>query len=286
MQPPPASASKPPSSSKRLVTEADVDHLNAGLQNYLDNYTALSVRLMGRWPAFVPEEERRLDRLARPPPAPAAPAFAVAPAPSGWPAGPSSARAPSSARSEEPLPAAAPAAAARQPTRGSMASELSSRGESFRLQWKAAATAVKTEGMAELRETIERLREKLRIETTEKTKAVGEAVKRGKALAALQKGHTSLQELHARVVTQLDASQANVLRLEEELRNRLAELETANAAASRDRKGRHVAEIRLGKVQRQAAPVTQELAMLGEALSASEESRKHAEGSLSARQGE
>ena len=133
----------------------------------------------------------------------------MAPAPSGWRGGAklgAGAELGAGARArrgaQEPLPAAPAAAATRQPTRESMASELSSRGESFRLQWKAAATAVKTEGMAELRETIERLREKVRVETTEKTKAVGEAVKRGKALAALQKGHTSLQELHARVVTQ------------------------------------------------------------------------------------
>ena len=231
------------------MTAARVEEVSEHLSRYLHSYASLSVQVLGRWPAYVPENERRHEALAQ--------AGALSP-----PMPPHLAR-PGGANE-------ASAGGGGGGGGGGSGAGSASAGDDGERKTDAAER-LKLQGM------VDKLSDRLRNEVQEKTKALQASSKNAAQLAQLQREHASLQETTAKQTHQLAIARDQTLRLEEEVRAANLEVDAAEARAVKDRKAKHIAGFRLEKLQANSSPMSGEHAQMSAALQGSEEARKSAE---------
>ena len=195
---------------------------------YLQAYTAASVQLLGRWPSFVPDDAQYAETLE---PGSLDVFMIGPPLPEG-----------AERLSVEGAKAGAPGASR----------DLRSAAQSE----SASVTEEK------LRETVERLSNKLRHEVSERSRANDESMRRGMQLQAVQRDNAALQETVKRQAQQLEHARTHALKLEEEMREAAKVVETADARLLRERKQRRIFQIRAEKLQQRLTPVEEEKATL------------------------
>ena len=213
------------------MTSARVEEVTEHLSRYLHSYASLSVQVLGRWPAYVPENERRGEALEQ--------ACALSP----------------------PMPP--------HPRAGAAVSEGGSGSAGGDGERKADAAE-----RLQLQGAVEKLSERLRHEVQEKTKAAQSSAKNATQLAQLQREHAALQETACKQAHQLAISRDQTLRLEEKVRAANVEVVAAESRAVKDRKAKHIAGLRLDKLQATTSPLSSEHAQISAALTVSEAERK------------
>ena len=214
--------------------------------SYLQSYTAASVALLGRWPNFVPEEERFADTLEKGSEA-ATRVFGEGP---------------EETAAAEGLRGLKVSGVGEKPRAGKEAAKEPSRPTSV----GSAAQAKADRRVDELKEKIEKLSAKLRHEVSERTKANDESMSRGLKLQALQRDNAALQETVRRQAQQLEHAREVTLKLEEQHREFVMQVETADARLVKERKERHKWQLRAEKYQKQLAPLEAEAKVLKQSL--------------------
>jgi len=199
---------------------------------YLQSYTAASFALLGRWPTFVPEDERYADTLE---PGNLRPCFSIGP------------EVPEELKVQGSNVARGAALNAARPGSG-------------------AASATSNAAHEKLRETVDRLSSKLRHEVAARTRANDESMRRGMQLQSVQRESAAMQETVRRQAQQLEHAREVTLKLEEELREANVLVETADVRLVKERKTRYVWEQRTAKLQKKVAPLQKEVAMLSGAV--------------------
>ncbi len=208
----------------------------SAMDQYMAAYTRASLRLTGRWPAFVPTEERTQSALDE-----AAEDGTVSPL---YVRGaemadlgslkPGSASSDRSKSTKSSRPHLGPSPHVMRPHGAPPPSDIGS-------------CSVKEE---ELRETVAKLHEKLRVEVTERSRAAEQATKRGLQLGTLGEDYKQLQESHRRQGAQLQAARDLTLKLESELRESRGLERSAEKRAVAERKRATIASLRLEKAQK------------------------------------
>ena len=196
-------------------TANNLDDVNSAFSDYLKSYTQASVSLLGRWPTFVPEEARHEGTLEEG----EDDTFDVGPA------------MPSELRVNPLLGGAAEGT----PLNGSPfnGSPFSVRNASRSSRRKGEQTPSEVSGVSikeeELREKVDRLSSKIRVEVAERCRHADESMRRGVQLQALQRENAALQETVKRQGQQLEHAREVTLKLEAELRDGSKAVESADS---------------------------------------------------------
>ena len=292
-RPPSPAPPLPPSPAPPLPPEAaaDLEAVDAALSTYLTQYAQLSLQLFGRWPAYVPAEERDIHklrngsaRLSAGPPLPDE--LKPPPLPAGWGTGRELGDLASSPRRGSKAMAAlggglATPRRARLPLqlgrRASNASALSSvEGE----QQRELADGVIAEAEAReavLREQMDRINEKMRVEVERRNAAAEEALQKSFALNASQAAAAKLEERVRTLSEQLDQEKARTLSLERRLREAQTARSAADSKAASERKQRFRLEVRLERLDKSVEPLRKDNERRGLVMSQADAARRSAE---------
>ena len=203
------------------IEGAHVDEVTLHISHYLRSYAALSVELLGRWPAYVPESERHFvnpESWTTADLAPTMPPHLLRPAPDEVP------------------------------------EEKGKKGKKAQQRPTAANTATDEE-MEKLKAVVEGLNEKMRAEVEAKQKALKAVAKLTAQTLELTSQVTNLQEAKEKEGSTGEKLQRDVLRLEEEARNANRAKVKAEAQGAKDRKARTLAQMRLDTLQKDTAPL-------------------------------
>ena len=238
-------------------------HSGAKFNDYLQAYSAASVALLGRWPTFVPEEERYRDTLV--------PGSEAAERVFGDSEEVTTEEAAQrglfidgiGSKRGGPSPAfSVPTPPPHGPTPPPQHSRPSSQGS----KRAAADVAAKDAKVAALTEKLEMLSTKLRHEVTERTKANEENMRRGQQLQTTQRDCSALQETVRRQAQQLEHARDVTLKLEEDHRAFVDQVKNADKALVKERKLRHTWQLRAEKYERRITPLEAEAGVLRESL--------------------
>ena len=288
---------------KEKPLQVKMEEANFAFAEYLQQYTAASLSLLGRWPAFVPEADRVVETLTeegievfvigpelpehlkfkkKKKGAQATPAGGAAP---NAPAAPSAPAGPSSSTAVAAAQAAAAAASsgggsrggsARAPSRAPAAAPPKSAAPPPSRAAAAAAAAaaaddddedaVPREEYNALKENLDRMQVKLREEVNKASKTADENMRRGMQLQATQRECAALQEAVRRMTQQLEHSRNETMALEEKIRGMESFVGGAEDAQTKERKQRYIFEQRVTKLEKQVLPLQTENATLKDTI--------------------
>ena len=226
------------------IDGAHVDEVTSHISRYLRSYAALSVELLGRWPAYVPEDERHFVN------------------PTSW-------------TTADLAPTMPPHLL--RPAPDEVPEEKGKKGKKAQ-QRPNAATTEADEELVKLKAVVEATNDKMRGEVEAKQKALKAVAKLTAQTLELQRENTSLLEAKEKEGSTGEKLQRDVLRLEEEARNAYKAKEKAEAQGAKDRKARTLAQMRLDTLQKETAPLANDHKNMYETLLLAEEQRTKAEG--------
>ena len=124
---------------------------------------------------------------------------------------------------------------------------------------------------AKMQEQIDHLGGLLRHEVDERTKANNEMMRRGVQLQALKKENGMLADSLQKQLHQLESTRAMTLKLEADLREGEQRVAAAEARLAKERKARHMWQLRCEKVQKQLEPLVEHTGVLTDCLKQTEE---------------
>ena len=230
------------------IDGAHVDEVTLHISRYLSSYTALSVELLGRWPAYVPEDQRHLVN------------------PTSW-------------TTAELAPTMPPHLLRPAPDE-SAAESMTKKGRKGQRPKRAEVHEAEAEDdhLVMLKAMVESTAEKLRLEVAEKQKALKANAKLTQLTAQLQSENASLLTTHDKEASSSDQLHRDILRLEEETRAAHRAREQAEARGTKDRKARTLAQLRLEQLQKDTAPLANDHKNMYETLLLAEAARTAAEG--------
>lgn len=275
-----------PPQPEQSVPLAHTQVVNDALATYLHNYTALSLNLFGRWPAFVPAEEQDLERLQDVssfcvgPPIPRDLQELPPPPHPGWgrpltlaeqggdsfhssrrgshtlaelgdlsssPRRGSRAIAAIGAGAGEALPSPRrrPSSSLAPPSfapRRASAVSSSTAGDDRTLTSEVVAEAEAREAV--LREQMDRMADKIRIEASRRNSAADDALNKSMDLAAARAHIGKLEERQKALNDQLEHERVRTLSLEGRLRETQAAKRNSDTKATSERKQRFRLEVR------------------------------------------
>ena len=226
------------------IDGAHVDEVTSHISRYLRSYAALSVELLGRWPAYVPEDERYFE------------------SPTSW-------------TTAELAPTMPPHLL--RPAPDEVPEEKGKRGKKSPARAPAPPTDAEEE-LAKLKAVVEETNEKMRGEVEAKQKALKAVAKLTAQTQELQRENASLLESKEKEGSKGEKLQRDLLRSEEDARNAHKAKEKAEAQAAKDRKARMLAQVRLDTLQKDTAPLANDHKHTYETLLLAEEQRTKAEG--------
>ena len=226
------------------IDGAHVDEVTSHISRYLRSYAALSVELLGRWPAYVPEDERYFE------------------SPTSW-------------TTAELAPTMPPHLL--RPAPDEVPEEKGKRGKKSPARAPAPPTDAEEE-LAKLKAVVEETNEKMRGEVEAKQKALKAVAKLTAQTQELQRENASLLESKEKEGSKGEKLQRDLLRSEEDARNAHKAKEKAEAQAAKDRKARMLAQVRLDTLQKDTAPLANDHKHMYETLLLAEEQRTKAEG--------
>ena len=249
-----------------------MEESNVAFAKYLQAYTAASVQLLRRWPTFVPDEERFADVL-EPGTAAAKRVFDI----------PDTGAEAELAQGLKVVGHAKPRAITGGSPRSSRPSsqpETPSGGARASGTPRAGGGGVSGGGGGggggdggssvreeKLKDKIEQLQGKLRHEVSERSKANDESMRRGMQLQAIQRDNAALQETVRRQAQQLEHAREVTLKMEQQHREFMEQVESADARLVKERKLRYTWQLRAEKLQKKIDPLEAEAVVLKEALS-------------------
>jgi len=273
----------------RQAEPDEVEAVSGAFAVYLQQYTALSLNLFGRWPAFVPPEKQSLALLQT--------ASSLA---SGAPPLPAALQETPRARWGSPLPGGVSAASSHRGSklvpsfagsrrgshatsfsgtsslRGAFGGTSSSRGaDEESLADEIVAEAEAREEV--LRDQIGRMSEKLRTESSRKNSAHDESLHKAVALDAARHQILSLEERSGLLTDQLAQEKARTRTLERTLRAAQTSERAASASAASERKQRFRLEVRIDRLDKSVDPLRLENERRGGVMQQADAARRSAE---------